>query len=360
MRSVDTVDEGHVQANWRKMTTRSEHILLAVTTALIVAGVAVSLLKPPASATGSPRAVLELPEAFFRTASTSASVAPPQSSSGAVINVATRRAPHRAVSLHTAQALDATFSRLGYDLDRIRLGDQSVPRLYLASLPRDLSDLIDIKQRKSLFFRTVLPLILSTNERILKDRNRLWTLRAEKRLGQLPSATDRLWLAVMADRYGVDRDDLEGLLARVDIIPPSLALAQGAEESGWGTSRFAREGNAIFGQWTFDASGVVPSRREDGKTHRVKAFKQLSDSVAAYALNLNTHRAYRKFRKIRSGLRRKGTAVEGLRLLQGLDRYSERGTKYIKTIRTIIVANDLRRLDEARLGNASFASQPAI
>ena len=332
---------------------------MALTTALIVAGVAVSLVKSPAGTTAPPRAVLDLPESFMRMAAARGDGAP-GSSSGAAIDVAARNASHRAVSLHTAEALDATFERLGYDLDRIRLGQQPVPRLFLASLPRDLSALIDIEQRKSLFFRTVLPLILSINERILRERKRLWTLHAEMRLGQTPSATDRLWLAVMADRYGVARDDLDGLLARVDVIPPSLALAQAAEESGWGTSRFAREGNAIFGQWTFDSSGFVPTRREDGKTHRVKAFGHLADSVAAYARNLNTHRAYRKFRKLRAALRRQGAAVDGMKLAKGLHLYSERGAKYVKTIRTIILANDIRRLDDARLGNPAFTRRPAI
>lgn len=335
------------------MASRSENILLAFATALIIAGVAVSLVKPPASTTGAPRAALELPAGLISPANDA------RDGSG-VVTVASRRASHGAVSLHTSAALHATFSRLGYDLERVRVGDKPVPRVFLASLPPDLKDLRDVERRKSLFFRTVLPLVLSTNERILRDRKRLWTLRAEKRLGQTPSAVDRLWLAVMADRYGVKRNDLNELLHRIDVIPPSLALAQSAEESGWGTSRFAREGNAIFGQWTYNDMGFVPARRDKGKRHRVRAFDQLSDSVAAYFRNLNTHRAYRSFRRMRSALRAQGAAVDGTKLLKGLSRYSERGEDYIRTIRTIITANDLRRLDDARLNQSASGGPPAI
>ena len=155
------------------------------------------------------------------------------------------------------------------------------------------------------------------------------------RTGLRLEAADCLWLIVMSERYGVGEGDIDGLLHRVYIIPTSLALAQGAEESGWGTSRFAREGNAIFGQWTFAREGnLVPRRRDNGKIHKIRAFETLLDGAKAYAKNLNTHRAYRGFRKLRAGMRRAGHPVEGEVLARTLLSYPERGPAYIETILT--------------------------
>ena len=151
----------------------------------------------------------------------------------------------------SADHLSRTFARLGYDLESVVRKDQPVPRVFLASLPRDMKEIREIKTRKALFFKSILPLVLQVNEEILEDRKRLWGLRTAMRMGRQISAVDRLWLSVVRDRYRVKSDDIDELLRRVDVIPPSIALAQAAEESGWGTSRFVREGNAIFGQWTF-------------------------------------------------------------------------------------------------------------
>ena len=154
----------------------------------------------------------------------------------------------------------------------------------------------------------------------------------------------------MADRYKVPADNLALLIRRVDVIPPSLALAQAAEESGWGTSRFARQGNAIFGQWTTaDGPGLVPRERDEDKDHKVRIFGKLIDSVRAYMLNLNTHRAYRELRRARAALRRAGEPLNGHTLARFLHRYSERGADYVSAIRTMIEANGLDRLDDARL-----------
>ena len=148
----------------------------------------------------------------------------------------------------------------------------------------------------------------------------------------------------LASGYGVPKTDLTELRRRVDVVPASLALAQGAEESGWGTSRFARLGNAVFGQRTFQkGDGLVPLRREQGQRHEVKSFNNLYRSVRAYVWNLNTHAAYEKFREKRASFRFRGLPPDGYELTETLDRYSERGENYIQTIRTII---QLNRLDE--------------
>ena len=223
------------------------------------------------------------------------------------------------------------------------------------------SDIVMVKspaERKQLFIKLALPLILHANERIAADRELLITLRGKI---ERSSATPReqAWLDGLAERYGLETPDLDTLLRRVDVIPPSLALAQGAEESGWGTSRFVREGNAIFGQRTFDkGAGLVPSRRDSGANHEVKTFNGLMASVASYMTNLNTHGAYDEFRRIRAGQRASGD-VDSYSLAGALDRYSERGEAYIKTIRSIIDKNDLRSYDRASLGKL-VAADPKI
>ena len=256
--------------------------------------------------------------------------------------------------LNTTQALSETFNQLGYDLDLVRSGKALVPRLFLASLPGDIRHIRETRVRKSLFFKTVLPLVLQANEEILRDRRRLWSLHFQISLGKKPGPVDRLWLMVLAERYGFKRVSIAALLKRVDIIPPSMALAQAAEESGWGTSRFVREGNAVFGQWTFSDSGnMEPARRDEDKTHKIRAFPSLLDSVRAYAHNLNTHYAYRQMRRIRRGFRLKGAPLEGLLMIGDLKSYSERGEKYVETIKVLIEANNLQRFDDAQLGDES-------
>lgn len=254
-------------------------------------------------------------------------------------------------SAPTAKDLSETFIRIGYDLEKVRAGTGLVPQLFLASMPRDLSDVQETQNRKNLFFQTMLPLILQANEEILDSRLRLRALMNREKYGQYIHAADRLWLYVMAERYKVKRGDHVTLLERIDIIAPSLALAQAVEESGWGSSRFAREGNVIFGQWTYDpsAKGIVPTARDAGKKHKIKAFDTMLDSVRAYMWNLNTHRAYVSLRKVRKRLRHTIGRLDGSKMAQGLMKYSERGSEYVEGLRSIISVNKLERFDRARL-----------
>lgn len=250
----------------------------------------------------------------------------------------------------TAESVADAFADMGYDLDSVLEGDDLVPRVILTRIPAGLEDMAEVKDRKALFFQTVLPLVLKVNEEIAQERKRLWQIRTARAMGRKLSAIDRLWIAVACDKYKVARGDLDSLIDRIDIVPPSIALAQAAEESGWGTSRFVREGNAIFGQWTTARGrGLKPKDRDEGETHRVRAFDSLLDSVRAYALNLNTHRAYRDFRRLRADLRTEGQPVAGDQLLPALTPYSERGKDYVRTLRQIITINDLARADETRL-----------
>ena len=247
------------------------------------------------------------------------------------------------------------FADIDYDLAGIRAGEQEVPRLFVTNLPSDLSELPSIAERKRLFIQSMLPIILRINEVILEERHRILTLSA-KEAGEL-SRGERAWLAAVAERYGVEGGGFAALIERADILPPSLALAQAAEESGWGTSRFARDGNAVFGERTYtEGAGMVPDRRDSDKTHEVKAFAVLPVSIITYMLNLNTHWAYESLRRERAKMRAAGAPLDGLRLARTLHRYSERGQAYIETIVSIIRGNGLSAFDRAQLKNGRDTS----
>lgn len=268
--------------------------------------------------------------------------------------------PIRTYAVGSSEKVAEIFERIGYRLDGVREKGE-VPRVFLASLPDDLKMIRHVSTRKLMFIKTALPLILHVNELILSDRSRIEGLWSKSRKGVVPSATESAWLDDKAAEYKLKKFSFRALLARVDVIPPSLALAQSAEESGWGTSRFANEGNALFGQRIWSGSGqggMVPKQRGDGETFRVKAFDHLIDGVKSYVRNLNTHRAYRAFRATRAGLRKKGEMLSGSELAGSLTAYSERGGAYVKTLRSIIRINGLEVFDRARLGETLAVGTP--
>lgn len=251
----------------------------------------------------------------------------------------------------TVAALESDFASVEYRLRDIRERVAEVPRIVPNTVPRDIEALVDIDRRKTVFFKMVLPLVLMVNEDLMATRARIEELTAT---GVSVSPEDAAWLAGRYESYRVEPGDVAALLRRVDAIPPSLALAQAAIESGWGTSRFAQEGNALFGQWVWgeDADGIVPEERKDGMTHKIRAFETPLQAVAAYIKNLNTHRAYGHLRDIRARLRRQGAPLNGMTLAEGLEAYSEKGREYIRIVRQVISANRLRPLDGARLRDA--------
>ena len=320
------------------MTTRKfDRWVLGLTIGAVAITASASLISPAKGVTAVPRVSFELAGAEL--ASLEQSIEP---------QAAHLSTPYTG-ALPTA-ALAEEFVAMGYTLEPVRRGDASVPRVFLAKLPTDLDAVPEVSLRKSVFFKTILPLVLKENERIQADRRRLIRLKTDMALGYTLPAADRLWLAVLADRYRMKTEDMDELLRRVDVIPVSLAIAQAAEESGWGTSRFAQTGNALFGQWTVETdTGIVPKDRQEGMTHKIKAFDNLAQSVSAYMRNLNSHRAYRELRDKRAGLRAVAAPLDGSHLAGALLRYSERGEKYVRSIRTIMEANDLKELDNARL-----------
>lgn len=242
-------------------------------------------------------------------------------------------------------ALAARFDAEGYDWNAVLSGNIEVPALVLKTLPKDLVHLQNTDLKKSLFFRTLLPLALQVNADIEADRARLLAIQEQIEAGKTPSRRDQAWLEGLARDYKLASADVEELLRRVAGVPPSLVLAQAAEESGWGTSRFVREGNALFGQWTWaeDHRGIVPAEREEGESHRIRAFSSVKGAIQSYVRNLNTHPAYDRFRLQRA------LGASGYDLTATLDKYSERGAKYVETLRTIMQSNRLTALDQARL-----------
>lgn len=263
--------------------------------------------------------------------------------------------PHRtalrAESDRTVDAMLRKFEQEGFDLNELRnaSGQVEVPRIFLATLPVDIADVNITEKRKRAFLKVMLPHILRENERLSADRERLQVLRKRVEGGATLPQRDQQWIEQMAEQYNVDDGDLGELVARVDVVPPGLALAQAVEESGWGTSRFALMGNAVFGMWTWNpGSGLVPENRPDGETYEVQRFKSLEHSVAAYMRNLNSKASYREFRDKRAQMREKNS-LDSYQLAGTLHRYSVRGQDYIRTIRSIMKSNSLDGFDAAKL-----------
>lgn len=237
--------------------------------------------------------------------------------------------------LASAARLDEAFGRIGYGLDGVAKG-RAVPPVFLPSVPGDLDSLDQVEAKKRVFLRVMLPLVLVVNEEIAEDRRRL------------QNGPDADFVAGLAERYGLPGTNAQALLKRVDVVPPSLALAQAAEESGWGTSRFVREANNLFGHIAPGEDGIQPEGDQAGP--RMAQFGTLHEAVRAYVHNLNTHPAYETLRRSRAAARARGAFPDGHSLAGALVSYSERGPAYVDTIRAIIRANGLTKFDRAKLG----------
>jgi len=247
------------------------------------------------------------------------------------------------VSLNS-ETTENLFQDLGYDLKGVRAG-QKVKPIYLTKLPRDLKKLGDTNKKRDLFIKIILPLILDENKKITEDRKKLFKILGKN----FNTAGERVWLKRRFKEYKIDDGDLSKLKMRMDIIPVSIALAQAANESGWGTSRFALEGNALFGQWTWSKKGISPKNQDPNKTHKVLQFQVLKASVRAYKNNLNTHNAYQEFREARAQLRQENKKIIGLELTKYLKNYAGIGEKYVEILDDIITRNSLTDFDKATL-----------
>jgi len=239
------------------------------------------------------------------------------------------------------------FKDVEYDLGKVR-SQKLVKPIYFTQFPRDLDSLQSTKLKKETFIKIVLPLIVAENEKILADRKKLTIVSNKKYTTDL----EKQWIRQKLLEYKVKKGDLDELLIRMDIIPTSIALAQAAKESGWGTSRFALEGNAIFGQWTWSGQGIAPLDRDSNKKHKILKFPILRASVKAYQNNLNTHKSYLKFREKRSILREKNKKIIGLELTDTLNNYAQTGSEYTDTLNQIIKQNRLLDFEPVRLVNS--------
>ena len=239
------------------------------------------------------------------------------------------------------------FKDVEYDLGQVR-SKKLVKPIYFTQFPRDLDELQSTKLKKETFIKIVLPLIVAENERIQADREKLKILSTKKFTTDL----EKQWLRQKLLEYKVKKSDFKELASRMDIIPTSIALAQAAKESGWGTSRFALEGNAIFGQWTWSGQGIAPLDRASNKNHKILKFPILRASVKAYQNNLNTHKSYSKFRQKRLNLRNKNKKISGLELTDTLNNYAQTGSEYTKILNQIIRQNRLTDFEPVRLVNS--------
>ena len=242
--------------------------------------------------------------------------------------------PENDYTLNTQTVLNL-FEDLEYDLDRVR-SKKLVKPIYFTRLPKDLDKIKSVTQKKETFLQILLPLVVAENESILKDREYLFKILKENR-----SKKNQNWINKKYKEYKVSEKNIDELIKKIDIIPASIALAQAAKESGWGTSRFALEGNAIFGQWTWNGAGLEPLDKVDGQKHKIARFPLLRASVKAYIINLNTHSGYKGFRNKRQVLRSENKNLSGLDLIHELDNYAQTGKEYTKILEKIIKQNDL-------------------
>ena len=254
------------------------------------------------------------------------------------------------VSLDTQITLNL-FEDLKYDLKTIRSGSRVKP-VYLSKLPKDLKKIKSTQKKKDTFIKIVMPLIIDENSKILDNRKKLFKILGK----QNNSRGEKVWLKRRFEDYEIKNEDVTELKVRMDIIPVSIAIAQAAKESGWGTSRFALEGNAMFGQWTYGKDGIAPLEREKNKGHKILKFPMLRSSVQAYKNNLNTHSGYKEFRKKRADLRRKNQNISGLELVNYLHNYAATGKEYTDILKKIINQNSLTDFDNAILMNSKQSS----
>ncbi len=243
-----------------------------------------------------------------------------------------------------ASTIIQLYEDTDYKLDDIRK-NKLVKPIALDSFPREIKMIENTKKRKEFFIQIVLPLILQENNNIRLDRNRLFNI-----INKINNTKiEKKWLDKKYKQYGIPSKDLSILKIRMDEVPVSLALAQAAKETGWGTSRFAQDGNALFGQWTWSGEGLKPKEAAENEGHKVMKFNVLQASVRAYQRNLNTHSTYKGFRLARAKLRDAGEPLDSIILSEHLNEYAETGEQYVEILKKIIKQNDLKDFDNAKL-----------
>ena len=255
----------------------------------------------------------------------------------------------------SASTIKQLFEETGYNLNDIR-ENKLVKPVSLTLLPQEIKMIENVQKRKEFFIQIVLPLVLSENNSIRLDRKRLFSIINKSNNTEL----EKKWLSNKYKQYGIPSKDLTVLKIRMDEVPVSLAIAQAAKETGWGTSRFALEGNALFGQWTWSGEGLKPKESDENEGHKVMRFNVLQASVKAYQRNLNTHSSYKDFRKARAELRDLNKPLDSILLSEYLDKYAETGDKYVNILQQIIKQNELQDFDDAKLLPSSIELESLI
>lgn len=282
---------------------------------------------------------------------------------------------------HNPSEIKRLFDRYQYNMLHWDSGDRVVPQLYLQNIPerwrKKYVSEMPVAERKEFFFLVLAPLVLKVNETIAQDRERCQALLRRYPFDSLQES-EALWLKNLLTHYKIYTEEgdslaengelvaakvilqqqpkhhFDELLLRVDIVAPSLALAQAAMETGWGVSRFADVGNALFGQWTWGEDGIKPMQQRSGKgNYLIKSFTTPEDSIVDYVHNLNTHKAYKKLRERRAQLRQQGLPITGKPLAETLVNYSERGKVYAKDLISMIRHSKLYYADESKLQDMS-------
>ena len=244
----------------------------------------------------------------------------------------------------SASTIEELFKSTNYNLKDVRKSKLVKP-VSLSLLPSEIKQIENVKKRKDLFIQIILPLIIKENNNIKLDRSKLFSILNKNQ----NTKKENNWLNSKFKQYGVINKDLSTLKIRMDEVPASMAIAQAAKETGWGTSRFAQEGNALFGQWTWTGEGIKPAGADNNSTHKVMKFRVLQASVKAYQRNLNTHSTYKGFRSARATLRDKNKKLDSVILTEYLDKYAETGKEYVKILQQIIRQNNLQDFDDAKL-----------
>jgi Bax protein len=244
----------------------------------------------------------------------------------------------------SASTIKELFEDTGYNLNDVRK-NKLVKPVALTLLPQEIKMIESVKKRKEFFIQIVLPLIIQENNNIKQDRRTLFNIINKS----INTNSEKKWLDKKYKQYGVKSKDLSILKIRIDEIPVSLAIAQAAKETGWGTSRFAQEGNALFGQWTWSGEGLKPKDAKKGDDHKVMKFNILQASVRAYQRNLNTHPTYKDFRKVRAEFRDSNKSLDSMKLSKYLEKYAETGSQYVEVLQQIIKQNKLQDFDDVKL-----------
>ena len=225
-------------------------------------------------------------------------------------------------------------------------GPEYSPSLDIKSELPDFASITDVQQKKAQFFAYLRPLVEKENGKIKYKKQLLLSLQQQQKNDSYHSGLSAKKLTKLAREFGLGAEDkqvnIEELKLRIDIIPASLVLAQAANESAWGTSRFATQANNLFGQWCYTRGcGLVPNSRNVGSQHEVRKYPSVQASISSYMRNLNTHNAYSDLRNIRAGLRHRNQSITGEKLAHGLSSYSERGQDYVDELISMIKYNGL-------------------